>query len=277
MKGSYPKILEDAEKGPEAQKLFLDAQAMLDQVIDGQWLHARAVIGLFPANSVGDDIEVYQVSEVAGQEPPVLMTLHHLRQQLQKTDAKPNYCLSDFVAPKQSGKRDAIGAFVVTAGIGIEEHVARFEAAHDDYSAIMLKALADRLAEAFAELMHEKVRKEYWGYAADENLESSALIEEQYRGIRPAPGYPACPDHTEKSLLWELLQAEQHTGVHLTEGYAMWPASSVSGFYFSHPQSRYFAVGKINRDQVQVYSQRKGLSAREIERWLAPNLGYDAQ
>jgi len=201
--------------------------------------------------------------------------LHHLRQQQEKADNKPNYCLADFVAPKSTGLIDAIGAFAVTTGIGIEEHVARFEAQHDDYNAIMLKALADRLAEAFAELMHEKVRKEYWAYSENESLDNDGLIREQYRGIRPAPGYPACPDHTEKALLWELLDVENNTGIKLTDSYAMYPAASVSGFYFSHPDSRYFAVGKINRDQVTAYAERKGMDVETVERWLAPNLGYE--
>jgi len=272
IKGSYPKVLNDPHKGKEAQKLFDDAQTMLDVLINEKWLTARAVIGLFPANSVLDnDIEVYEDDS----RKKVLTTLHHLRQQQEKADNKPNYCLADFVAPKSTGLIDAIGAFAVTTGIGIEEHVARFEAQHDDYNAIMLKALADRLAEAFAELMHEKVRKEYWAYSENESLDNDGLIREQYRGIRPAPGYPACPDHTEKALLWELLDVENNTGIKLTDSYAMYPAASVSGFYFSHPDSRYFAVGKINRDQVTAYAERKGMDVETVERWLAPNLGYE--
>ncbi|MCI0505477.1 MAG: methionine synthase [Gammaproteobacteria bacterium] len=270
IKGSYPKVLNDPVKGKEAQKLFNDAQAMLETVIKEKWLMARAVIGLFPANSTGDDIEVY--TDESRKE--VRMTLHHLRQQQEKADNKPNYCLADFVAPKSSGLNDTIGAFAVTAGIGVEEHVKRFQAQHDDYNAIMIKALADRLAEAFAELMHEKVRKEYWAYAANEAMDNEALIREEYRGIRPAPGYPACPDHTEKALLWDLLDVENKTGIILTDSYAMHPAASVSGFYFAHPEARYFAVGKINKDQVEAYAQRKGMSVEEAERWLAPNLGY---
>jgi len=272
IKGSYPKVLSDPEKGTEAQKLYDDAQAMLDTIIKEKWLTARAVIGLFPANSVNDDdIEVY----TGENREEVLMTLHNLRQQQEKADNKPNYCLADFVAPKSSGLNDAIGAFAVTAGIGIDEHVKRFEQQHDDYNAIMLKALADRLAEAFAELMHEKLRKEYWAYTEVEALNNDALIREEYRGIRPAPGYPACPDHTEKALLWQLLDAEKNTGIALTDSFAMLPAASVSGFYFAHPESRYFAVGKINKDQVDAYAQRKSMSVDEAERWLAPNLGYD--
>ena len=272
IKGSYPKVLTDADKGAEAQKLFDDAQRMLDTLIQEKWLTARAVVGLFPANTINDDdIEVY----VDDERSELRMTLHHLRQQQQKADDKANRCLADFIAPKDSGLQDYIGAFAVTSGIGIDEHVARFEKAHDDYNAIMLKALADRLAEALAECMHEKVRKQIWGYASNEQLDNDALIHEKYRGIRPAPGYPACPEHTEKQLLWQLLDVEHNTGIKLTESYAMLPAASVSGFYFSHPQSSYFAVGKINRDQVEDYSQRKGMSIKDVEYWLAPNLGYD--
>ena len=272
IKGSYPKVLNDPHKGKEAQKLFDDAQAMLDTLIKEKWLTAKAVVGLFPANSVADDdIEVYS----DGDRDTVLATLHHLRQQQVKPDNKPNYCLSDFVAPKSTGLVDAVGAFAVTAGLGIEEHVARFEAEHDDYNAIMLKALADRLAEAFAELMHEKVRKDYWAYDEKEALDNEGLIRERYRGVRPAPGYPACPDHTEKTALWQLLDVENNIGIKLTDSLAMYPAASVSGFYFSHPDSRYFAVGKINKDQVEAYAQRKGMELETVERWLAPNLGYD--
>ena len=272
LKGSYPKIFEDPDKGEVAKTLYQDAQAMLDKIIKERWLQAKAVIGLFPANSVGDDdIEVY-TDDARSQ---VLMTLHNLRQQQEKPDDKANRSLSDYIAPKDSGLKDYIGAFAVTTGIGIDEHVKRFEQAHDDHSAIMIKSLADRLAEAFAELMHEKVRKQYWGYAADETLDSEALIHEKYRGIRPAPGYPACPDHTEKALLWRLLDAEKNAGISLTESFAMWPAASVSGFYYSHPESRYFALGKINHDQVESYAKRKSMSVAEMERWLAPNLGYD--
>jgi 5-methyltetrahydrofolate--homocysteine methyltransferase len=273
LKGSYPKIFDDADKGEVAKTLFQEAQAMLETIIAEKWLRAKAVIGLFPANCVGeDDIEVY--TDDARKQ--VLMTLHNLRQQQQKPPGKPNRCLSDYVAPKASGLKDYVGAFAVTAGIGIEAHVKRFEQAHDDHSAILLKALADRLAEAFAELMHVKVRKHYWGYAADETLDNEALIHEQYRGIRPAPGYPACPDHTEKALLWQLLDVQENTGIALTESFAMYPAASVSGFYFSHPEARYFALGKINRDQVESYAQRKSMTVQEMERWLAPNLGYES-
>ncbi len=269
--GSFPGILRDAVVGEEARKLFDDANAMLGRIIDAKWLRARAVIGLFPANRVGDDdIAVYS-DESRGE---VQLILHHLRQQTARPPGRPNQCLADFVAPEQRGLADHIGAFAVTAGIGIDEKIAEFEAAHDDYHAILLKALADRLAEALAERLHERVRKEYWGYAADEVLGGEALIKEAYQGIRPAPGYPACPDHTEKDLLWDLLKVEENAGIVLTESKAMVPTAAVSGFYFSHPQARYFAVGKINRDQVQDYARRKRMSVEEAERWLAPNLGY---
>ncbi len=272
LKGSYPKIFDDADKGNEAKKLFADAQAMLKQIITEKWLTARAVIGLFPASQVNDDdIEVYATED----RDEVLTTLHHLRQQDQRPPGKPNRCLADFVAPKDTNIKDYMGGFAVTAGIGIEEHVQRFEAAHDDYHAILLKALADRLAEAFAELMHGRVRKEFWGYVADETLSNEQVIKEEYQGIRPAPGYPACPEHTEKDLLWQLLDAENNTGIWLTESRAMAPAASVSGWYFAHPVAGYFAVGKINRDQVEDYARRKGLLVEEVERWLAPNLGYE--
>jgi len=274
MHGSYPKILDDADKGEEARKLFEDAQRTLREIIAGKWLEARAVIGFFPANSVNDDdIEVYADES----RTRVLTTLHHLRQQEEKPPGRPNQCLSDFVAPKDSGLKDYIGAFAVTAGLGIDEHVGRFEAAHDDYRAIMVKALADRLAEAFAELMHERVRKELWGYVPEERLGNEALIREEYRGIRPAPGYPACPEHTEKGLLWRLLDAEANAGIALTDHYAMWPAASVSGWYFSHPESKYFGLGKVNKDQATDYARRKGMSLAEAERWLAPNLGYEPE
>jgi len=245
---------------------------MLSTIIREEWLQARAVIGFFPANSVSDDdIELY--TDESRRE--VQTTLHHLRQQNQKPPGRPNQCLTDFVAPKAVGLEDYVGAFVVTAGLGIEEHIKRFEADHDDYHSIMLKALADRLAEAFAERMHERVRKEFWKYGADESFTSEQLIKEEYKGIRPAPGYPACPDHTEKALLWQLVDAQKSAGVSLTESFAMWPAASVSGWYFSHPDSRYFGVGKINRDQVEDYARRKGMTLEDAERWLAPNLGYD--
>ena len=269
--GKYPKILDDEIVGEHARHLFADAQAMLQKIIDESWLTARAVIGFFPANSFDDDVLVF--SDESRED--VVTVLHHLRQQLAKPPERPNWCLSDFIAPAETEVKDYIGAFAVTTGIGIEEHVQRFEAAHDDYSSILLKALADRLAEAFAERMHERVRKEFWGYAPDENLANEQLIAEQYRGIRPAPGYPACPDHTEKETLWELLEPDRNAGIVITDSYAMMPASSVSGWYFSHPKSQYFGTGKIQRDQVEDYAERKKLDKRVVERWLAPVLGYD--
>ena len=269
--GKYPAILNDEVVGEEARKLKKDADDMLERIISEGWLKPSAVIGFFPANSVGhDDIALY-TDEDRGSEK---MRLHHLRQQRGKEDGKPQMCLADFVAPAPSGLKDYIGAFAVSAGHGIDEHVERFEAEHDDYSSILLKALADRFAEAAAEYMHERVRKDFWGYANDESLNNDDLIRERYEGIRPAPGYPACPDHTEKALLWNLLDVEKNTGVSLTESFAMWPTASVSGFYYSHPDSKYFAVGKVARDQVESYAKRKGLTLEEAERWLAPNLGY---
>ena len=271
LKASYPRILEDAEKGETARKLFAEANQMLDRVVEEKWLRASGVYGLFPANALpGDDLGVFRNSDRDEQ----LITFHFLRQQQQRPSGKPNQSLVDFVAPQASGIADYFGAFAVTTGLGIEQHVQRFEADHDDYNAILLKSLADRLAEAFAELLHVRVRREFWGYAADEQLGNDALIQEQYTGIRPAPGYPACPEHTEKGSIWKLLEVERRTGIKLTEHYAMWPAAAVSGFYFSHPQSRYFAVGKLNRDQVRDYAQRKGMDLVTTERWLAPNLGY---
>ena len=270
--GSYPKILDDEVVGGEARKVLADARAMLKKIIEGRWLAADAVFGLFPANSVndGDDIEIYADEK----RDRVLMTWHNLRQQNVKPAGNPNLCLGDFIAPKGAGVRDYIGAFAVTAGTGIEKRVKEFEAKHDDYSAIMLKALDDRLAEAFTELLHKRVRREFWGYAKDEHLDNDALIAERYRGIRPAPGYPACPDHTEKGPLFRMLNAEA-VGIILTESYAMYPASSVSGFYLAHPESRYFAVGKVAKDQVEDYARRKDMPLAEVERWLAPVLAYD--
>jgi 5-methyltetrahydrofolate--homocysteine methyltransferase len=270
--GKFPDILRDPVVGEAASNLYADAQKMLKTLVDERWLQARAVVGFFPANTVGDDdINVY-VDETRTKS---IARLHQLRQQKSKPQDQAQLCLSDFVAPAQSGRADYIGAFAVTAGIGIDAHVARFEAAHDDYSSIMLKALADRLAEALAERMHERVRREFWGYAAQEQLDSTGLIREEYRGIRPAPGYPACPDHTEKATLWKLLDAERTAGIKLTESFAMFPTAAVSGFYFSHPRSQYFGVGKIDRDQAASYAQRKGMRVAEAERWLAPILGYD--
>ncbi|MEI6146814.1 MAG: methionine synthase [Methylococcales bacterium] len=270
MAGSYPKILDDIVVGVEARKLFDDAQLMLQQIIKEKWLSAKAVFGFFPANSETDDVIIY--SDEHRQQR--IETLHHLRQQNIKAPGRPNYCLSDFIAPKDSGVADYIGAFAVTTGIGIEQKLQQFADDHDDYSAIMLKALADRLAEAFAEYLHLIVRKDYWGYAIDETLDSEQLINEAYKGIRPAPGYPACPDHTEKAKLFELLNVTDNTGIELTESYAMYPASAVSGWYFSHPESQYFNVGKIDKDQLYDYAQRKGLEIAVAERWLAAHLHH---
>jgi 5-methyltetrahydrofolate--homocysteine methyltransferase len=267
--GRYPKILQDEVVGEEATKLFADAQAMLKQIIAEKWLTANGVFGLFPANQVNsDDIEIYTDATRS----QVAMTWHNLRQQTKKPAAIPNFCLADFIAPK--GTDDYIGAFAVTTGIGIDARVAAFEQANDDYNAILLKALADRLAEAFAELLHAKIRREYWGYANDEGLDNDALINEKYRGIRPAPGYPACPDHTEKGALFDLLQAPANADITLTESYAMLPTAAVSGFYFSHPEAKYFATGKVDKDQVEDYAKRKGMMLEEAERWLAPVLSY---
>ncbi|TAL48254.1 MAG: methionine synthase, partial [Methylovulum sp.] len=268
MAGSYPKILDDKVIGTEARKLFADAKAMLEKIIAEQWLTTRAVIGFFPAQSDGDDVVLYS-DESRTQQREVL---HHLRQQNVKAPGRPNYCLSDFIAPIDSGKPDYIGAFAVTTGIGIEAKLEQFEREHDDYSAIMLKALADRLAEAFAEYLHEVVRKNYWGYAEDEDHDSEQLINEAYQGIRPAPGYPACPDHTEKAKLFALLNVTENTSIALTESYAMYPASAVSGWYFSHPDSQYFNVGKIDKDQLADYARRKGISEDEAERWLVAHV-----
>jgi 5-methyltetrahydrofolate--homocysteine methyltransferase len=269
--GKFPDILTDPKVGDAASNLYADARRMLKTLIAEKWLRARAVVGFFPANAVGDDVEVY-ADEARSR---LLATLSFLRQQKGKPQGQPHECLADYVAPKSTGVRDYIGAFAVTAGTGIEEHVARFEREHDDYSSIMLKALADRLAEAAAEHFHERVRRELWGYAAQEQLTNEQLIHEEYRGIRPAPGYPACPDHTEKAKLWQLLDPERNAGITLTESYAMYPTAAVSGWYFAHPEARYFAVGKIDRDQVEEYARRKGVSIAEAERWLGPNLGYD--
>jgi 5-methyltetrahydrofolate--homocysteine methyltransferase len=271
LKGTYPRILHDDKYGEAARPLFEDAQAMLRQLIEEKWLVANGVVGFWPANSVGDDIGLYTDDTRTKR----LATLHSLRQQMAREQSKPNLALADFVAPKDSGRADYIGGFAVTAGIGEEDVARRFERANDDYSKIMVKALADRLAEAFAEALHEKVRRELWAYAPNERLTGEQLIAEEYAGIRPAPGYPAQPDHTEKGPLFRLLDAEKATGIRLTESYAMWPAAAVSGLYFSHPESRYFGVGKIGRDQVADYAGRKGWNIEEAERWLAPILNYD--
>ncbi|MCY1284646.1 Methionine synthase [compost metagenome] len=256
--------------GEAATALFNDAQAMLRKLIDEKLIKAKAVFGFWPANQINhDDIEVRD------DHGKVIATLHHLRQQTIKPDSKPNLSLADFVTPKERGVTDYVGGFITTAGIGAEEVAKAYEAKGDDYNAIMVKALADRLAEACAEWLHQRVRKEYWGYAADEQLDNEALIKEQYKGIRPAPGYPACPDHTEKGTLFKLLDPQGVSGVTLTEHYAMFPAAAVSGWYFAHPEAQYFAVGKVDKDQVESYSKRKGQDLSVSERWLAPNLGYD--
>ncbi|MEI2734196.1 MAG: methionine synthase [Rhodoblastus sp.] len=271
LRGRYPAILDDEKQGEAARSLFADAQDMVKRIVEERWFNPRAVVGFWPANADGDDIALYsgesRVEKIA--------TLHTLRQQLSRRDGRPHLALADFVAPVSSGKADYIGGFVVTAGIEEEKIAERFSRANDDYRSIMVKALADRFAEAFAERMHERVRKEFWAYAADENLSPDDLLGESYRGIRPAPGYPAQPDHTEKATLFDLLQAERRTGVKLTESYAMWPGSSVCGLYFSHPQAHYFGVAKVERDQVEDYSARKGMAIAEVERWLAPVLNYD--
>jgi 5-methyltetrahydrofolate--homocysteine methyltransferase len=268
--GSHPRILEDPVVGEAARDVFTEGRAMLQRIIATKMLTANAVFGLYPAASVGDDIEIYTDES----RTKVAMVWHCLRQQTEKAADRANLCLADFIAPKDSGVSDYVGAFAVTTGIGVDETVRAYEAKHDDYHAILVKALADRLAEAFTELLHERVRKEFWGYAADENLSNAELIAEKYRGIRPAPGYPACPDHTEKGALFDLLAAPE-AGLTLTENYAMLPAASVCGFYLSHPESRYFAVDRIGEDQAADYARRKALALEQTERWLAPNLAYE--
>ncbi|HEX7326339.1 MAG TPA: methionine synthase [Rhodanobacteraceae bacterium] len=267
--GHYPAILEDKVVGKQATELFTDARRILQKVIDEKWLHAKAVIGFWPATRTGDDIEIRNGDET--------VTLHHLRQQADKPVERPNLCLADFIAPKETGVRDWIGGFAVTAGLGIEEHLERFRKDHDDYSAIILEALGDRFAEALAEWTHREVRTRYWGFAPDEALSNEDLIAEKWRGIRPAPGYPACPDHTEKATLFRLLDATKNASIELTEGFSMYPASAVSGWYFSHPDSQYFVVGKLTKDQIEDYAGRKGWSIPEAERWLSANLGYDPE
>jgi len=272
LRGVYPAILDHPKYGEQARRVFEEANALLDEIVAKNLLSARGVYGLFPANSVGDDVVLYtdETREV------VLERFHFLRQQVVKDAGDPNRSLSDYVAPHPTGHRDHLGAFAVTTGIGLEALRGRFVAAHDDYNAIMAEALADRLAEAFAEYLHERARRD-WGYGRTEKLTKAELIAEKYRGIRPAAGYPACPDHTEKGALWRLLDVEKSTGMRLTESYAMWPGSSVSGLYFAHPHARYFSLGKIDRDQVRDYHVRKGMTVAEVERWLGPNLGYDPQ
>jgi len=270
MKGRFPDILNNPASGEAARKLWEDAQRMLDRAINEKWLTASGVLGLFPANATDDDIEVYSDES----RTQVLTTLHELRQQSEHRSGVPHRSLADYIAPRSSGLRDYVGAFAVTAGLGIAEKIAEFKAALDDYSAILLESLADRLAEAFAERLHERVRTDFWGYAPDESLGNESLIKESYIGIRPAPGYPACPEHTEKQTIWKLLDVEENTGIRLTESMAMWPGASVSGLYFSHPQSQYFVVGHLGRDQVEDYAKRKGWTTAEAEKWLSPNLGY---
>jgi len=268
--GVYPRILDDPAVGPAARPLFEDAQRLLQRIVSERRFCARAAFGLFPANAVGDDIEVYADER----RDRMVAVLPHLRQQAEKPPDRPNLCLADFVAPKETGVRDYVGGFAVTLGAEVEQFAQAFERAHDDYHAIMTKALGDRLAEAFAERLHQRVRTELWGHAPDEALSNDDLIREKYAGIRPAPGYPACPDHTEKHTLFRLLSVERHTGIALTESCAMLPASSVAGWYIGHPEAFYFGVGKIDRDQVEDYARRKGMPVGEVERWLAPNLAY---
>jgi 5-methyltetrahydrofolate--homocysteine methyltransferase len=270
LKGIYPRILEHPEQGDEARKLLADGKALLDQIVEKNLITARGVYGFFPANALGDDVELYTDDT----RESVLERFHFLRQQSNREGEEPCRSLSDFIAPKETGFADHIGAFAVTSGIGLKELCDRYRAENDDYNAIMAEAIADRLAEAFAECLHKRVRDE-WGYGRAEGLTPAELIQEKYRGIRPAPGYPACPDHTEKGQLWELLDVEANTGMRITESFAMWPGSSVSGLYFAHPESRYFSLGKIARDQVADYHERKGMSVAEVERWLGPNLNYE--
>jgi len=268
--GKYPEILQDAVVGEAARNLLAEGKAMLDRIVKGRWLTASGTFGLWPANAVGDDIEIY--ADEHGER--VIGTWHNLRQQNEKPAGNPNQCLADFVAPKDSGVRDHVGAFAVTAGIGIDAKVKEFEAQHDDYSAIMLKALADRLAEAFAERLHGHVRESVWGYAGLEHLTNQELIRESYAGIRPAPRYPACPDHSQKPELFRLLNAGQNAGISLTESFAMMPTSAVSGYYFAHPDAQYFGVARIGRDQLEDYAKRRGCSLEQAEKWLRPNIGY---
>ncbi len=275
--GRYPAILTDEVVGEEATKLLADAEEMLEKIIKEKWLTGKAVLGFFPANSNGvDDINLYTDES----RNATHTTLHHIRQQMDRTTSnknkkQPNFCLADFVAPDNSGKPDWVGSFAVTTGFGVEKRVKAFQEEYDDYNAILLEALADRFAEALAEKMHELTRKVFWGYGADENLSNEEVIKENYQGIRPAPGYPACPEHTEKGTLWELLQPEERIGLKITESFAMWPAAAVSGWYFSHPDSRYFGTGKIQRDQVEDYAKRKDWTMNKAEKWLGPVLGYD--
>ncbi len=270
LKGVYPRILDHPEHGAQARQVFAEGNALLDRIIKENLITARGVYGFFPANAVGDDVELYTDNTRA----KVLERFHFLRQQANREGSEPCRSLADFIAPKETGLPDYIGAFAVTSGIGLKELCDRFRAENDDYNAIMSEALADRLAEAFAECLHKRARED-WGYGREENLSNDDLIHEKYRGIRPAAGYPACPDHTEKGPLWKLLDVQKNTGMLITESFAMWPGSSVSGLYFAHPDSRYFVLGKIDRDQVADYHERKGMSVAEVERWLGQNLNYD--
>jgi 5-methyltetrahydrofolate--homocysteine methyltransferase len=270
LKGVYPRIFEHEKYGEQAKQIFEEGNALLDRIIEQKLIRARGVYGFFPANAVGDDVELY-TNEQRNQ---LLARLCFLRAQQQKAGGEPNRSLSDFIAPRETKLRDHIGGFAVTTGIGLKELVDQFKAQHDDYNAIMAEALADRLAEAFAECLHQRVRRE-WGYGKDEALSNAELIQEKYRGVRPAAGYPACPDHTEKGTLWRLLDAEKNAGMKLTESFAMWPGSSVSGLYFAHPAAQYFSLGKVDRDQTTEYAERKGMTLGEVERWLSPNLGYE--
>jgi 5-methyltetrahydrofolate--homocysteine methyltransferase len=272
IRGRFPALLDDPEIGPRCRELFADATKLLDRLIGEKLVHGKAVYGFFPANAVGDDIELYTDDS----RTKVLTTIHTLRQQMDKPADQFNYALADFIAPKSSGRADYFGAFALTAGLGVDEIARAYEADHDDYNAIMTKALADRLAEASAEWLHRQARIE-WGYGRDEQLSNEDLIKEKYRGIRPAPGYPACPDHTEKRILFDLLQAEKEARIFLTENFAMHPASSVSGFYFAHPEAKYFGVGMIGRDQVEDYSRRTGMDVPTVEKWMAPSLNYDPE
>jgi 5-methyltetrahydrofolate--homocysteine methyltransferase len=271
LRGRYPEILEDAEVGPVARDLWADAKSLLARIVDERLLTARAVVGFFPANSVGEDIEIYRDTRRGA---PIAI-VHTLRQQMVKGSDRSNMALADFVTPREASEIDYLGMFAVTTGLGVAELVDAFTAQNDDYSAIMVKALADRLAEALAEQLHQRVRREFWGYTPDEQLANEDLIRERYQGIRPAPGYPACPDHTENATIFRLLEATDRIGVSLTEHFAMSPAASVSGYYFWHPASRYFGVGRIGRDQIEDYARRKGMDVAAVERWLAPNLAYE--
>jgi 5-methyltetrahydrofolate--homocysteine methyltransferase len=274
MKGKFPELLNNPATSEVARKLWADAQTMLDQIIAEKWLTASGVIGLFPAQQVGgDDVAIYADETYTTE----IARLHNLRQQGQHREGIPNRALADFVAPRETGLHDYVGAFAVTAGLGCLERVMAFKKANDDFSAILLESLADRLAEAFAERLHQRVRKEFWGYAPDEHLDNEALIGEQYQGIRPAPGYAACPDHTEKATLFELLEVEKNTGMSLTESMAMRPAAAVSGWYYAHPESQYFVLGRIDKEQVEDYARRKGWDLRTAEKWLEPNLSYDPE